>query len=345
MASNELIRIIINRLNRVKILILIGGASIAVLMFMIAKNTPTIYSVKSTLYPLTAANDAGSASSKLTELIGGGGSTKTLSDDANVNIEEVAKSRRTREAVVAERLPAFGNKSIAVILIEEYNKNKSRLSPVIQIPSVESDLNSTGANLFASYYSVKFNKNNLLEIVFTSTNEKLIKPGSLVLIDKISQFYKELKIKKAQFDFDFTQKKVDSLERVLRKFDNQRIYLNNTTLFVQPGKLQYTVPKENLENNKLLVLAQRNGAASNREEALWRKQKVTPIIELLDAPEPPFNVVKPSNILYGIIGFVIGCLIFTIFCISDIIYRYLHFEVKKKLSDPTVEISPVSTTA
>lgn len=345
MASNELIRIIINRLNRIKILILIGGASIAVLMFMIAKNTPTIYSVKSTLYPLTAANDASSASSKLTELIGGGGSSKTLSDDANVNIEEVAKSRRTREAVVAVRLPDFGNKSISVILIEEYNKNKSRFSSDIKMPTLEGDLHSTGANLIATNYMIKVNKNNLLEIVFTSTNEKLLKPASLVLIDKISQFYKELKIKKAQFDFDFTQKKVDSLEQVLRKFDNQRIYLNNTTLFVQPGKLQYTVPKENLENNKLLVLAQRNGAASNREEALWRKQKVTPIIEILDAPEPPFNVTKPSNILYGIIGFMIGCLIFTIFSISDIIYRYLRFEVKKKLSDPTVEISPVSTTA
>jgi len=345
LASNELIRIIINRLNRIKILILIGGASIAVLMFMIAKNTPTIYSVKSTLYPLTAANDASSASSKLTELIGGGGSSKTLSDDANVNIEEVAKSRRTREAVVAVRLPDFGNKSISVILIEEYNKNKSRFSSDIKMPTLEGDLHSTGANLIATNYMIKVNKNNLLEIVFTSTNEKLLKPASLVLIDKISQFYKELKIKKAQFDFDFTQKKVDSLEQVLRKFDNQRIYLNNTTLFVQPGKLQYTVPKENLENNKLLVLAQRNGAASNREEALWRKQKVTPIIEILDAPEPPFNVTKPSNILYGIIGFMIGCLIFTIFSISDIIYRYLRFEVKKKLSDPTVEISPVSTTA
>ena len=345
MTSNELIRVIINRLKQIKILILIGGASIAILMYMVAKNTPGIFSVKSTLYPLTAAPDASSATSKLTELIGGGGSSKTLSEDANVNIEEVAKSRRTREAVVSERLPAFGNKSIAVILIEEYNKNKSRLSPAILIPSVESDLNSIGANLFATYYSVKFNKNNLLEIIFTSTNEKLIKPGSLVLIDKISQFYKELKIKKAQFDFDFTQKKVDSLERVLRKFDNQRIYLNNTTLFVQPGKLQYIVPKENLENNKLLVLAQRNGAASNREEALWRKQKVTPIIEILDAPEPPFIEARPSKIMYAIIGFLIGCLIFSLLSVSGIIYRYLNLEVQKKLSDPVLQISPVSTTA
>ena len=345
MTSNELIRVIINRLRQIKILILIGGASIAILMYMIAKNTPAIFSVKSTLYPLTAASSSGSASATLSELIGGSGSTKTFSEEANVNIEEVAKSRKTREAVVAERLPSFGNKSIAIILIEEYNKNNSRFSPDITIPTLQDDLYSTGANLIASNYVVKFNKNSLLEIVFTSTNEKLLKPGSLVLIEKISQFYKELKIKKAQFDFDFTEKKVDSLERLLRKFDNQRIYLNNTTLFVQPGKLQYTVPKENLENNKLLVLAQRNGAASNREEALWRKQKVTPIIELLDAPEPPFNVVKPSNILYGVIGFVIGCLIFTIFSLIDIIYKYLNLEVKKKLSDPVVQISPVSTTA
>ena len=294
---------------------------------------------------MTAAPDASSATSKLTELIGGGGSSKTLSDDANVNIEEVAKSRKTREAVVAERIPALANKSISVILIEEYNKHKSRFSPPIKIPTLESDLHSIGANLLATNYTVKFNKNSLLEIVFTSTNSKLLKPGSLILIDKISKFYKELKIKKAQFDFDFTQKKVDSLESVLRKFDNQRIYLNNTTLFVQPGKLQFTVPKENLENNKLMVLAQRNGAASNREEALWRKQKVTPIIEILDAPEPPFIEARPSKIMYAIIGFLIGCLIFSLLSVSGIIYRYLNLEVQKKLSDPILQISPVSTTA
>ncbi len=346
MTSKELTGVIIKRLNRVKLIIFIGGVSVAILMFMIAKYTPPIYSVKSTLYPLTSVSEGSSASSKLTELIGEGGrNSKTLSDEANVNIEEVAKSRRTREAVVAARLPEFGNKPIAVILIEEYNKNKSRFSPIIKVPSVETELYSTGANLFVENYTVKFNKNSLLEIVFTSTNQKLIKPGSLVLIDKISQFYKELKIKKAQFDFDFTQKKVDSFQRVLNQVDNKRIHLNNTTLFVVPGKVQYTIPKENLENNKQMILAQRNGAASNREEALWRKQRVTPIIEILDAPEPPYNESKPSMILYGVIGFLVGCLIFTLFSISGIVYRYFTFELKKKLNDTSVEISPVSTTA
>lgn len=344
MTSQELVRRIFIAIQRKKFIILSGGIVVAGLLFIYASNIPTIFSVKSTLYPLTAGPDDKSASSKISELIGGTGTTKTLSEEANVNIEEVAKSRRTREAVVAHRLPIFGNKPIAVLLIEEYNKNKAKFTPLIKIPSVESDLNSIGANLLANNFTVKFNKNNLLELVFTSTNEKLLKPVSLILIDKISLFYKELKIKKAQFDFDFTQKKVDSLERVLRKYDNQRIHLNNTTLFVQPGKIQYSVPKENLDNNKLLVLSQRNGAASNREEALWRKQKVTPIIEILDAPEPPFTENKPSKILYSLAGFLIGCLLITIVSITSLLYRYMHYEFQKKLK-VSIEVSKISTTA
>jgi hypothetical protein len=313
-------------------------------MFMIAKNSRSTFSVKSTLYPLTAGPDGSSSSSKLSELIGGSGSTKTLSDEANVNIEEVARSRKTREAVVSQRLSIFANKTIAEVLINEYNSNKSYFTQPLIIPSTNPELFSVGASLLINNYTVKVNKNSLLEIIFSSTNQKLITPASLILIDKISQFYKELKIKKAQFDYDFTQKKVDSLESVLRKFDNQRIYLSNTTLFVPAGKLQYTVPKENLENTKLLVMSQRNGAASNREEALWRKQKVTPIIEILDAPQPPFAVDQPSKVIYGMVGFILGCLFFSLFSISGIIYRYLTLEIKKKLSD-TVEISPISTTA
>ena len=140
------------------------------------------------------------------------------------------------------------------------------------------------------------------------------------------------------------KKKVDSLEAVLRKYDNQRITLNNTTLFVQPGKLQYTVPKENLETNKLLVLSQRNGAASNREEALWRKQKVTPIIEILDSPLPPFDEKKPSKIIYAAGGFILGCILFSLLLISGILYKYLNKTVQNKLA-VTLYDSTVTTSA
>ena len=200
MTTQELTQKIIRRLSSLKIVIFLGGILFAILLFLYARSVPMIYSVKSSVYPLTAGPDDKSATSKISELLGGSSSSKTLSDEANVNIEEVGKSKRTREAVAVERLAIFGNKRIALILIEDYNKNKSFFVPALKIPTNDAELISTGASLLKDYYTVKFNKNSLLEMVFTSSNEKLITPTSLILIDKISQFYKELKIKKAQFD-------------------------------------------------------------------------------------------------------------------------------------------------
>ena len=73
-----------------------------------------------------------------------------------------------------------------------------------------------------------------------------------------------------------------------------------------------------------MVLTQRNGAASNREEALWRKQRVTPIIEILDAPEPPFTVSASSKPFYALVGLLIGCLLISLVSIASLFYRFMH---------------------
>ncbi len=343
MSSKELIRKILLRLNKYKWLVFIGAFGFAILMYLYAKTIPTIYSVKSSLYPLSAAPDK-SASSKLNELIGAGGSTKSLSDDANVNIEEVAKSRKTRYAVVAERLPQYHNKYIAEILINEYNKHVGRFGKKIQTSAIDSALISVGANLIKENYVVKFNKNNLLEISFSSTDPNILVPVSNVLASKITEFYKELKIKKAKFDFDFTQVKVDSLQTVLKYYDKRRIILNNTTLFVPSGKLEYILPQENLENDKLLVLSQRNGAQANREDALWRLQKVTPIIEMLDKPEAPFDEVTPPKKLYAAGGFMIGLIFCSFLLVYGLLYKYVTQQINTAINS-TFEEDNTSTTA
>ncbi len=326
-----------NRLRKLRFVILFGGLLIAVLFYLYAKRIPTVYSVKSTVFPLTAGPDRSSGTSKLSELIGATGGSKSLTDEANVNIEEVAKSRKTREAVAGEKVEICENKTVAELLIDEFNLRKGFNAKPIKKPHTESELRSVGASLLKDNYSVKFNKNSLLEVVFASTNEQLVSPISYILINKISQFYTELKVKKAQFDFDFTTKKVDSFERILNSYDKRRVVLNNTTLFVNPHKLQYNIPQDNLENDKLQVLAQRNGAASNREEALWRKQKVTPIIEILDKPEPPFDIVKPSKILYALVGFVVGCIFFSFLFIVGLLYKFTNHQVQQTIAEKLVE--------
>ncbi len=328
---------IFNRLRKLRFVILLGGLLISALFYFYAKRVPTVYSVKSSVFPLTSGPEKNSSTSKLSELIGASSGSKSLTDEANVNIEEVAKSKKTREAVAGEKIETCDNKTVAELLIDEYNLRKSFNANPIKRPNSETELRSIGAALLKDNYIVKFNKNSLLELTFTNTNEKLISPISYILINKISQFYTELKVKKAQFDFDFTTKKVDSFERILNSFDNRRVVLNNTTLFVNPNKLQYNIPQENLENDKLQVLAQRNGAASNREEALWRKQKVTPIIEILDKPEPPFDKVKPSKILYALVGFVVGCILFSFLFIVGLLYKFTNHQVQQTIAEKLAE--------
>lgn len=343
MTSQELIRKIITRVLRVKWLILLGGIAFAALFYMLAKTKPVYFSVRSTIFPLTASDNS-SGSSKISELLGGGGSMKNLSEEATISIEEVAKSKKTRDAVVAERIPG-NNKPAAQLLIEDHNRHAGFFDKKIIMPKTEEGMIREGSALLDGAYSLKANKNGLLEINFISTDSSLISPLSYILIQKITEFYKELKIKKAKADFDFTENKVDSLQRILNKYDRTQIQMNNTTLFVPQNKLEYSIPKQNLLNDKSIVLSQRNGAASNREEALWRLQRVTPIVEMLDRPEPPFVITRTSKMLYAIGGMVLGCFIFIFIFISGLLYRFINGQIQNALAEKPVEINTTTTTA
>ena len=85
MTSKELTRRILLRLYKLKYLIIIFGVIIAVAAYLYARTIPPVYSVKSTLYPLTSGPDKSSATSKLSELIGGGSGTKSLTEEANID--------------------------------------------------------------------------------------------------------------------------------------------------------------------------------------------------------------------------------------------------------------------
>jgi uncharacterized protein involved in exopolysaccharide biosynthesis len=329
--TKELLRKVIKRLAKLKYIILLGGILFAILLFFYAQKLPTTYSAKSTVFPLTTGADNNSATSKITELLGGNKSTKTISDEANVNIEEVGRSKKTREAVVAEKLSEYNNKTIAEILIDQYNNTKAFYKPTIKKPTTETDLIITGADLIKDFYSVKFNKNNLLELVFSNTDEKLVPLISYKLIDKISQFYIALKVEKAKTDLDFIELKLDSIEKIITDYDKERIVLSRTTLFTPPNRLKYSIPRENLEADKIRITLQRNAAASNREDALYRLQKVTPIIKILDRPTPPYDFAKPSKIVYAVGGFILGCIFFTFVFIGGLLYKYVNHQIKNSI--------------
>lgn len=301
----------------------------AIGMFIYAKKLPTKHNTRATVFALTAANESNAASSAISQFLGGGESPKSFSQEASINIVELATSRNTREAVAMQRLPAFSNKRIAELLIENYNSGRKIYTPAMKIPKDTILLAAVGGNMLFESFAAKTLKSGILELTYTSTNPDLLSPVTYAMIDKISQFYIDLKIKKAKRDYDFTLTKIDSLQRVLDTYDRKAIVMANTTRFVPKDRIEYSIPKENLINAKERGISQRNALTNNKEEALWRLQKATPIIAVLDKPERPFTSVKPSSMLYGITGFIIGSLIAIFLLVAPILYRYIETEANK----------------
>ncbi len=330
MTTKELIRKLVLRIAKFKLLVLAGAFIAAVAMFFYAKTIPPIYTAKATVFPLTASNE-NPTSSAISTLLGGSDAPKSFSQDASINIVELAQSRNTREAVVLKRLPQFGNKRIAELLIESYNKTKKIQVPAIKIPKDTLSLAAIGGEILSENYTAKILKSGILEVTFSNANKDVLSPVSYALIDKISQFYIDLKIKKAQKDYDFTVKKVDSLQAIINVYDRQAVRMNNTTLFVPNSKIEYSIPKENLVNSKERLMRLRDASANNREEALWRLQKATPIIATLDKPEPPFDKKGTSSLIYAIIGFIFGGIITIGISAAPILSKYLKAEANKAI--------------
>lgn len=341
----DLIKQLLYRLKKYSWLILIVTALFGGFFYYIAKQSVLLYTSKATVFPLngTSENTAGST---ISSLLGLGEVTKSFTGDASINIVELASSRRTREAVAMVRIPAMNNKTVSELIIEENNRLTGFMQNVTIGPSRDSlSQINTASNLLKRAFVAKINKNGILELFFTNSNPQLVRAVSYIYIDKLSEFYIDLKKKKAQIDYEFAVKKADSLLVILNKLDKDAVSLDESTFFTNEGLKRYNLPKINLAQDKATVQSQYYYAVNNRESAAYRLQKETPIIEPLDRPEPPFDTIKKSKMLYLMLGCMFGAFIGILIVSWKIINKYLGDELNKaieKASQPKVDpIKPV----
>ena len=120
MTTQELITAIYNRLKKVGLLIITVAIVAALAMVLYAKQKPVTFTSKSSVFPLTSGNDNNASSSTLSALLGTE-STKNFTDDASINIIELAQSRTTREEVASIRDSSNGNRTIASSLLDDIN--------------------------------------------------------------------------------------------------------------------------------------------------------------------------------------------------------------------------------
>ncbi|MFZ4057908.1 MAG: Wzz/FepE/Etk N-terminal domain-containing protein [Ferruginibacter sp.] len=335
MNTQELIRAVFSKIARYKILVLVTGLAFAVLLYFYSKTKQPVYTAKATVFPLTNASDNALSNSTLSGILGLGDAPKSFSSEATINIIELTLSRNVRENVAMSRLPKFNNKRIVELLVEDINAHTSFLSSKINMPSDSTQMSILGGEILKPLINAKMSKNGVLELFFSNTRKDFVTPISYAFIDQISQFYIDLKIKKALADYQFTLNKIDSLQDVVDGVDRRAISMQNSTLFTPTNRLEYNLPKENLSQDKIRVIRQRDISMNNREEAIWRLQKVTPIISVLDKPTEPFTVAKPSSLLYIITGMIVGCILAAGFLVFGLIYRFVKAEAVKSVFGET----------
>lgn len=332
MTNIELIKQLIKRLKKFSWLIAILAIASAAFFFYMAKRSLVVYTSKATVFPLSSAGDNSAATSTISNILGLSDAPKSFSGEASINIVELATSRRTREAVMKERIAGMHNKTVAELLIEEHNKHQGFMqNQPIRTPLDSLAESNIASALLRAGFSAKINKNGILELYFSNTNPELVRAISYIFIDKISSFYIDLKKKKAQIDYEFSVKKADSLLRVLNDLDRRAIQLDETTFFTNEELKRYSLPKQNLAQDKGTVQSQYYYAVNNREAAAYKLQKETPIIEALDRPEPPYDTTEKSSTLYAMIGFVLGLLIGIILVSWKIVSKYLSEELNKAI--------------
>lgn len=342
MNSIELLKQLIKRLRKFSWLIVIVAVIFGGFFYYMAKQSVLLYTAKSTVFPLNGTSET-SPGSTISSLLGLGEGTKSFTGDASINIVELANSRRTREAVAMERIPSMKNKTVSELLIEENNRHVGFMqnSP-IDIPKDSLAKINIASNLLKGAFSAKINKTGILELYVTSTSTDLVREVSYIYIDKLSEFYINLKKKKAQIDYEFAVKKADSLLLVLNVLDKRAIALDESTFFTNESLKRYNLPKINLAQDKATVQSQYYYAVNNRESAAYRLQKETPIIELLDKPEQPYDTAQKSTFTYSIIGGILGLVIGFILVSWKVINKYMSDELNKaieKASKPK-ETSP-----
>ena len=334
MNTLELLKKLIDRIKKFSWVIVLMGLLFAGFFYYLAKQNVTVYIGRSTIFPLNATNENPlSGNNAISSILGLADAPKSFTADASINIVELANSRRTTEAVAMSKMPQFGNKTIAELLIEENNKHTGFMQYLhIKMPIDIDSLANRASKMLKLAFSAKVEKKSgIFELSYKNSSAELAKDVSYVYINKLSEFYIDLKKKKAQIDYEFAVNKVDSLKKVLDVLDAKTIALDEKTFFTNVQLKRFNTPKINLQSEKQALSSQYYSAINNRESAAYKLQKETPFIALLDIPDPKFDVVEKSKIIYTLLGAFLGVFLGLILVSWKVISNYLGNELNKAI--------------
>ncbi|MEM6802082.1 MAG: hypothetical protein AAF696_11805 [Bacteroidota bacterium] len=303
-------------------IILAFALVLGLLLGLYAYTSPTYYKSKASFHPEANAGDGPSLDglNPFSLLMGGGG----LDGSEAVMMEEVLKSRKLREHVVKDSCMFQGQKEqLADLIIEYYPTSNSPIALLRSLFTPKRVYTEETKVIFASIFiegGLKTEKleSGFLNMEFTFPHDTLTEIISKTYIDKLSQYYTDQKTEKADSNFQFFKRRADSVKneldiaaRALANFEDR----NKSLVYARQAlsAKEYEIRLEYLKEMYITLVA-------SREQAATQLQRSTPIIQILDEPVPPFEIIRKSALLYSFLGIILG-LFLGIFWVSRKLLR------------------------
>lgn len=155
-------------------------------------------------------------------------------------------------------------------------------------------------------------KIGIIVVDVTSTNQLFSKFFAETLVNVVSDFYIEIKSKKAKSNLDILQYQADSIRSELNSGLSSVAIMGDNTFGLNPALNVKRVPTIKKQIDVQSSTAILNQIVQSLEMAKVTLRKETPLIQVIDKPILPLKKLKPSTmknaIIYAFIGGIFICL-------------------------------------
>lgn len=256
------------------------------------------------------------------------------------NLIELLKTRALVEKTLLSGISVSGKTQTLAELYINFNDYKNKWKPKEGLNNVVFDLNAPRNNfslkqdsLLGEFYK-EIIKNNLIvdksekklsiiSIIVTSKNELFSKVFSEKLLENVSKFYIETKTKKEAENVTILQNQTDSVKRQLN-FGIAGV-ASSMDLNPNPNRdLQILrAPSQRRQIDVQANVAILNELVKNLELSKITLRKETPLVQVIDLPILPLDILKTSRVK----GIVIGCTLGAFISVLIITVRLLYKKI------------------
>ncbi len=319
-------------------LILILTVAGGVAGYFYGKSKPTLYQAEST-FVLDEGKASGSALSGLAFLGMGGDNSSAGLFSSTENIMWLYKSRLMLHKTLLSQVNYKGAKRLLIDIFLDENGLREKVDKVHLLKNIGfkegtpvDSLNAEQSNVMLACIGMLKGEEylrvletskaeNLITISFKSRDEQFSKLLTEVLVNNVNQYYIETKTKKTNEEIKVLERKADSARMML-----------NTNMYEVASSVD-AVPNANPLKATLRVAPQRKKVdvdaatamyvelAKNLETRRMALAQETPLIQIVDGPVYPLDVIKPSSVKLGIIGAILFAVLTSVILILVKWYR------------------------